>query len=219
MATQATIVCLANSKKLGSRCVAGVDVDDGEWIRPIGSGDHGAVIRSERTYADDAEPQLLDLIRLSLARPTPQPGQPENWKLAPGRWRKVGQLDDDEAWELLENLATDEPLFGSNARSFSAEYVAAGKVPCSLAVVRPERLTWEKNPWSKVRCSFLHAGSWHDFPVTDPVWVAQFKNDPPDSSFEHSEHEVPFLVVSLGDLDPNTDQHWKLVAGVIGLPV
>ena len=219
MATNATIACLANSRKLGARCIAGVDVNAGEWIRPIGSGDHGAVIHSERTYADDSEPQLLDLIELSLAGSAPQPGQPENWKLAPGRWRKVGHLDDDEALELLERLTTDEPLFGSNARSFSADHVAAGEVPRSLGVVRPERLTWEKNPWSKVRCSFFHAGSWHDFPVTDPVWVAMFKNDPLNSSFEHSDDEVPFLVVSLGDLDPNTDQHWKLVAGVVGLPV
>jgi hypothetical protein len=219
VATQATIVCLANSTKLGSRCVAGIDVDDREWIRPIGSGEHGAVLSSERKYADNTEPQLLDLIELSLARPTPQPGQPENWKIAPGQWRKVGYLDDDDARELLEELATEEPLFGSNARSFAAEHVTAGNVPGSLAVVCPEHLTWEKNLWSKIRCSFFQAGSWHDFPVTDPVWLAKFKNDPPDSTFEHSEHEVPFLVVSLSDVDPKTDQHWKLIAGVIGLPV
>ncbi len=129
MATQATIVCLANSTKLGSRCVAGVDVEDGEWIRPVGSGDHGAVTRSERTYVDGSEPQLLDLIELSLARPTPQPGQPENWRLAPGRWCNVGHLAPDDAWVLLEELATDEPLFGSNHRSCSATDVRGGAVP------------------------------------------------------------------------------------------
>jgi hypothetical protein len=213
-----TIVCLANSTKLGSRCVAGVDIEDGEWVRPIGSGDHGAVIRTERTYADGTEPGLLDLIELTLARPVPQPGQPENWKLAPGRWRKAGHLDDDDAAELLEELATDDPIFGSNARSFSASQVAAGDVPSSLALVRPQRLTWTKNAWSKVRCNFFHAGSWHDFPVTDPVWAAEFNDDKPDTTFNHSENEVPFLVISLGEADPRYDQHWKLVAGVVCLP-
>lgn len=218
MATEKTIVCLANSTKLGSRCVAGVDVESDEWIRPIGSGDHGAVIRSERTYIDGTEPELLDLIELSLSRPTPRPGQPENWKLAPGRWQKVGELDEDDARELLENLATEDPVFGSDARSIPAAEVEAGKITSSLAIVRPQQLTWIKNAWSKVRCRFFHAGSWHDFPVTDPAWIAAFDGDPPDTTFVHSPEEVPFLVISLGEPDPRQNRHWKLVAGVISLP-
>ena len=212
------IVCLANSTKLGSRCVAGVDVERDEWIRPIGSGEHGAVIRSERTYIDGTEPELLDLIELSLARPAPRPGQPENWELAPGRWKKVGHLDEVDAWELVESLATEEPIFGSNARSIPAAEVEAGRITSSLAVVRPQSLTWVKNAWSKVRCQFPHAGSWHDLPVTDPVWSAEFDGDDPDTTFDHSADEVPFLVISLGEPDPRQNRHWKLVAGVIGLP-
>lgn len=218
MATRTTIVCLANSTKLGERCVAGVDVEDGDWIRPIGLGNHGAVTRSERTYGDDNEPQLLDLIELSLARPTPQPGQPENWRLAPGQWKKVGRLYDDDARELLDELATDSPVFGFNDRFVAAAAVQACAVSESLAIVRPKRLWWEKNLKSKVRCHFFHAGRWHDLPVTDPVWEAEFDDDEPGATFQHSKDEVLYLVVSLGEADPTYDRHWKLVAGVLGLP-
>lgn len=39
----ARIVCLANSFKKGGRCVAGIDLETGRWMRPIGRGDEGAI--------------------------------------------------------------------------------------------------------------------------------------------------------------------------------
>ena len=59
-----TIVCLANSKKLGDRCVAGFEIDSQQWIRPIGSGSHGAVTAAEQTLDDGTLPGILDLISL-----------------------------------------------------------------------------------------------------------------------------------------------------------
>lgn len=211
-----TIICLANSNKLGARCIAGVDIENGEWIRPVGSGNHGALTHPERTYDDGSEPALLDLIELSLDGPTPQPGQPEDWRIAPARWRKVGHLDDDSAMEWMEWLATDGPVFGRNTGSFMEWKVANEGVPSSLAVVRPNNLEWKKNAYGKVRCEFLHAGSAHDLPVTDPVWLDEFADDALDSAWRHSDDEIPFLVISLGE--PYRGRHWKLVAGVIALP-
>jgi hypothetical protein len=219
MPTRKTIVCLANSKKLGAYCVAGVEQDTQDWIRPLGSGSHGAVTVSEQTLADGTRPELLDLIEVPLERPAPQPGQPENWELASGRWRRLGQLDNDDARDLLESLAEDAPAFGTNERSVSVADVAAGEVACSLAVVRPERLRWTKRVWpegTKIRAVFMHAGGRHDLPVTDPAWLAHFAHDAP-GDYGHVDSEEVYLVLSLGE--PMNDEHWKLVAGVICLSV
>lgn len=212
-----TIVCLANSKKLGAYCVAGVEPESRNWIRPLGSGSHGAVTASEQTFADGTRPELLDLVEMPLALATPEPGQPENWQLSSGQWRWLGHLDDDEARALLEALVVDTPVFGTNERSIPVAEVAVGNVANSLAVVRPEQLRWTKRVWpegAKIRSVFRHAEGWHDLPVTDPAWVAEFVHDAA-GDHDHVDTEEVYLVLSLGE--PMNDEHWKLVAGVICL--
>jgi hypothetical protein len=211
------IVCLANSRKLNAYCVAGIDMTSGEWIRPTGSGDHGAVTRAEQTLEDGSRPQLLDVIEIPLARPVPEPGQPENWELASGVWKARDRLDQREARELLERIAVDDPIFGTNARGFSAAAVEAGAVASSLAVVRPADLTWSKEirfDRVKLRARFRHAGAWHDLGVTDLAWIAEFADDEL-GTYAHADTEDVFLVVSLAE--PFHGEHFKLVAGVICL--
>ncbi|MFP5272720.1 dual OB domain-containing protein [Coleofasciculus sp.] len=29
------IICLANSRKLDERCIAGIDLNTGKWVRPV----------------------------------------------------------------------------------------------------------------------------------------------------------------------------------------
>ena len=35
------LICLANSSKLGSRCLAGLRVDGGGWVRPVSNQEYG----------------------------------------------------------------------------------------------------------------------------------------------------------------------------------
>ncbi len=222
MATWKTIVCLANSWKLGAYCVAGVEPQSHEWIRPIGSGSHGAVTAAQQRFCDGTRPELLDLVELPLARSMPQLGQPENWTLAPGLWRKTGHLDADTARKLLEAIVTDEPLFGTNEAFISVADVDAGRVYESLAVVRPEQLNWKKvekearfGGGTQIRCRFVQAAVRHNLPVTDPAWLALFVHEK-IGAYEPDDSEEVYLVVSLGE--PLHEKHYKLVAGVICLP-
>ena len=48
------IVCLANSRKLNGRCLAGKEFGGkgvGTWIRPVGAREHGEVSEYERTVS------------------------------------------------------------------------------------------------------------------------------------------------------------------------
>jgi hypothetical protein len=69
-----TIVCLANSRKLAGRCVAGKEWDGlkiGPWCRPVSAKDRGE-LTAERWYRRTwRDPQLLDLIEVGLLRPRP----------------------------------------------------------------------------------------------------------------------------------------------------
>ena len=35
MSSVKRIICLANSWKIQERCIAGIDIDTGKWVRPV----------------------------------------------------------------------------------------------------------------------------------------------------------------------------------------
>lgn len=90
------LVCLANSRKLQGRCIAGrewLEEGPGAWIRPVSHREHQEVSERERMYEDGSDPQLLDIIDVPLIEPRAGRPQTENWLLDPKwYWRKVGRL-------------------------------------------------------------------------------------------------------------------------------
>src|SRR5258708_35485866 len=105
MATVKRIVCLANSRKLHGRCVAGrewVKGKAGVWVRPVSDRQHEEVSEQERQYQDGSDPVLLDFVDLPLREPRPKDYQQENWLIEPDEyWVKQGQLP----WGELDKLA------------------------------------------------------------------------------------------------------------------
>ena len=88
------IVCLANSRKEGDRCIAGkellADGSPGGWVRPVSDREDEAVNASERQYEDGSEPHLLDAIDVPVRQARPKGHQQENWLLDPDRrWRRI----------------------------------------------------------------------------------------------------------------------------------
>jgi hypothetical protein len=91
-----TIVCLANSRKLAGRCVAGKEWDGcnvGAWCRPVSARDRGE-LTAERWYCKTwRDPKLLDLIEVSLLGPRPSSFQTENHLVdASVRWKYAGHV-------------------------------------------------------------------------------------------------------------------------------
>src|SRR5882762_3789263 len=112
------IVCLANSRKLSGRCIAGRENAAGKpgvWIRPVSDRDHQEVSEHERQYQDGSDPQVPDIIDIPLIEPRPHLFQQENWLLDPNfYWQKVGSCD----WAGLQNLVEpDGPLWINNQSS------------------------------------------------------------------------------------------------------
>ncbi len=84
MATTKRILCLANSRKLSGRCVAGVEFTGGRpagWMRPVSTREHQEVSEYERQYPDGSDPRPLDIIDIPLLEHRLQDYQQENWLL------------------------------------------------------------------------------------------------------------------------------------------
>jgi hypothetical protein len=84
------IICLANSQKHRDRCIAGIDICTGKWIRPVSDLDDGRV-SLKQCLINDEEPKLLDILDIPLS----EQGfgyECENLNILPGRWERIGRF-------------------------------------------------------------------------------------------------------------------------------
>ena len=186
---QRRLVILANSRKGGARCVAGLEIRDRrarEWIRPVDSSD-GTVASYYRQYGDGSEPALGDVLTMSLVEPERRSDhQRENWWMeTSSRWRKDGKLN----WPQLRNLPmTDDRLwhdegaadsgFGTNNR---VRFSVAQSLTTSLRLIRVSRLEIEviRGQRDRLDGTFELADTRYRLSITDPTYEHMYsKLDP-----------------------------------------
>ena len=217
------IVCLANSRKLHGRCVAGrewLDGRPGRWIRPVSDREHQEVSEYERQYEDGSDPKVLDVIDVPVLGPRPDGCQSENWLLDPEcYWEKVGRLSwfdlpavvDPRAPLWLDAGSTYHgrndriPLDAVDSVADSLKLIHVDQL--SLSVFRPDEAFG--NAKRRVQCRFTFAGRQYWLWVTDPVYERRY--------LAKLDGEYPigecFLTVSLGE--PYGGAVYKLIASII----
>lgn len=221
-ATTKRIVCLANSRKMGGRCVAGkellADGRTGGWIRPVSDREHEEVSAYEQQLEDGSEPHTLDVIDVPVLRARPQGYQQENWVLDPKRrWAKIGRI----AWNTLPQWADQsETLWinGHNSGSGLNDRVPedlANSLRSSLRLIKIERLevlisrNLENNAY-RLRGKFSYHGNIYSLRITDPA-SEQAATELGAGSFVVDDDR--FLTLSLGE--PFEGFAYKLIAAVI----
>jgi hypothetical protein len=221
MAPIKTLVCLANSRKLSGRCVAGmVDDGSGEWIRPVSARPNREVSARERQYEDRTDPKVLDIVLVPFLRPQPHDFQSENWLLDPDYyWKKTGRVGWSGLLRLEQRPRTlwingSSTYHGHNDRIAIEE---AATLRDSLKLIRVTDLTLQVHvPGAMfgdqrpvLRACFSYGGHPHILRVTDPEYEAKYLAKP-EGVYELGES---FLTVSLGE--PYEGYVYKLVAAII----
>jgi len=51
------IVCLANSRKISGRCIAGKKISENKWMRPVSNRESEEISEEERRYENGQMPQ------------------------------------------------------------------------------------------------------------------------------------------------------------------
>lgn len=223
MAAVKRIVCLANSRKLNGRCVAGLEILRGRrvgWIRPVSSREHEEVSEYERQYEDGSDPRVLDIMDVPLIEPKPKGYQTENWLIDPeAYWVNRGRLE----WNGLRDFADHVSPLWINGYSTYHGYndeiplILANGLNCSLRLISVERLTLSVfkpgeafgNSKRRVQGRFRHDGNEYRLWVTDPSYERTYLAMP------NGDHEIgeSFLTVSIGE--PYKDSCYKLIAAII----
>ena len=220
------LLCLANSYKYRGRCVAGIDLDTGDWIRPVADTAHGELRPEHYSLPGGQAPQMLDVIRIDLDRPQPLPEQPENWLISGTPWSRRLMPPGDLGAVLSSHLDAGPNLFGDTAHRISRRNGKPGRLDASLALIEPEGLQWfmEHSPYNskRPRAHFVLKDAFYDLPVTDPAWMPAFhKLDcglHPASACGLWPDEKVLLTLSLAEEFEYDGYCYKLVAGIVAVP-
>jgi hypothetical protein len=216
------IVCLANSRKMSGRCIAGKEISKDShfegWVRPVSNRPTEEISMDERRYENGEDPKLLDVISIQMRGHVPHAHQTENHLIdAEYYWvkRGVATWDDlDPAVEAFHGtlwVDGNHSYNGENDRIPEAETL---ELDNSLTLVETEDLGIVvahegRNPKRKVRARFSLGGKRYGIAVTDPViereYLAKENGECPIG--------VARLCISIGE--PYQGYCYKLVAGVI----
>lgn len=221
------IVCVANSRKLTGRCVAGREWDGhggGAWCRPVSARDRGE-LTAERWYERSwRDPRLLDLIELSLLRPYSSGCQTENHLVdTEVRWKFKGRVTPQCLIPALDRPSgplwtNGESTSGGLNDRVSAEI--AERQTRSLVLVQPDRMaikvrtegTQVGQARRRVRGWFSLAGNDYGFSITDPLIEKAILREPDGFA---TELRRPILCISLSEKFASQNACYKLIAGVI----
>lgn len=217
------IICLANSRKLSGRCVAGLRIDGQGWIRPVGPAQDGTLYTRHYTLDDGTEAKVLDILRIDIASPRPQPHQPENWLVGNIPWQLIARPAPESSLPILySHLVYGPDLLGNRSDRVPYDSFSQAPAQASLALVMPDTMHWDvrTNIFSgrrQTRAFFTLGGTSYDLSVTDPIWEQRLAT-PSSGSFSRasiglSSEDKILLTISLGE--PFQGYCYKLVAAVI----
>lgn len=220
------MLCLANSRKLAGRCIAGrewlADQSAGNWLRPVSDRPGQEVSEYERQYEDGSDPKVLDIIDVPVKRPHPEGFQTENWLLdSEYYWRKVGSCSPLELSALADPV---EPLWNDGHSTYHGindriPIEAAETISGSLRLIGVNEVVLQVfapgeafgNSKRRVQGRFAYSGRNYAFWVTDPLYERRYLAKI-DGIYRIGECH---LTISLGE--PFQDAVYKLIAAVIEL--
>jgi len=217
------IVCLANSRKLSGRCIAGRELVDGlpaGWIRPVSGREHEEVSERERAYRDGTDAQVLDVIDVPVIEPRPKAFQRENWLLDSDHyWSKASTLGLGGLAELVDEYESLWLNVGSTRSGFNDEIPLeqANELTSSLRLVHVPSVRIAVfspgadfgNPKRRVQARFKHHGDDYWLWVTDPDYERRFL------ATSNGEYDLgpSYVTVSLGE--PYKGYVYKMVAAIV----
>jgi hypothetical protein len=209
-------ICLANSKKFGERCIAGIEVikaggtyqpviKEGrlKWLRPISKLQHGAV--GEHLVGGI---NLMDVIEIDIEELCPKGYQSENATFKPESIKKIGNVRLSE--ENLDRFVDMDQnyLFGNRGKAVSEDVIDSLNYSLTLIKVTDFNLN-KRDSDGQLRIDFVFNNNRYDLPITDIHFIQKFGEN--ETLLENT--NCLYLAISLGIY--HNGWHSKLIAGVL----
>lgn len=218
------LLVLASSHKHGDRCIAGWDLTNDRWLRPV-SQRHDGTLELRHCAIDGDWPQVFDLVHMEIDQPRPTPYQPENWLITARPWQRVRSVVPQTIRDDLRGLVDHRDwLLNNGDRRVEAEPLRNNPATSSLVLVKPTDAHWRIEPFGNGRqykTTFRLDGrdGLYEFSVTDPPIRSRLQaladGSHPRGAVGIADDSEVFYLVSLGEPFDGVDRCFKLVAGVL----
>jgi hypothetical protein len=213
------IICLANSWKLNERCIAGIDLDTGKWIRPVCDSlypEDGRIPRRVR-LVESREPELLDILAIPLADSGNDFGfASENLSVSPGQWKYLGKA---EPLDLLRHCDRFPQILHNSIRYVKPSYLLSlplyQRRTLELIEVRYFSVEQTKNSGWRGSIKSDNGCRLEKVKITDPVLI-----DKLDAGYKPPNNCLITFSLSMPWKPPDWEEEteapcWKLIASVI----
>ncbi len=206
----AEILILAHSWREGGRCIAGIDINTDEWIRPVTVSNTSGLTRN-MILVNGEEPDLLDVVDIPINGMGRDLGcQPENRTFGDDEWEYIETWDVQDARDYLEsnNVILHDHAEWINLSDFTNiiprnRWKSLQFIESHVDFRRDTRDKWRARLYDGAR-HFLSLS------VTDVRMRERLEqNGPIEGDF--------LITVSLGGPFLNPPRCFKLVAGVIDI--
>jgi len=219
MSSLKKIICLANSRKHQERCIAGIDIDTGKWVRPVCDElypQDGRIPKYIR-LVEGREPELLDVLEIPLSDTGNNFGfECENLSVLDGDWKCLGRV---QQTNLLRYCGNTQILHNS------WKYVNPSDLQSlpfeqrrTLQLVRAVSFSAQNsgnNKWQGT-LKTLNGQCLKDVNITDPVFVDKLNAgyQPKNNCLLTVSLSMPYKPYSEWEGEAPC---WKLISGVIEL--
>lgn len=204
-----TIVILAKSIKNGHFCIAGKDLSNFEWIRPVSTEEGGEITKqqSKLTYQGaEARPwdcNIFHNVEIDFQRHVPLYFQPENYVISETPWQQRYKSSPDILFSLLDN---PKDLWGNNLCKINRNDIIT-PIEASLYLIYVSDLFLYRNEFGKRKVSFTYNNvRYENFSCTDPNFDNLINTQ--------KRYDNATLCLSLGELFNEDNCHYKIVASI-----
>jgi hypothetical protein len=214
------MLCLANSIKYGERCLAGIRLDTGGWIRPVSDAEGSALVESQYTTAGDHIPSPLDTIEIKVKQQRPKYNQPENWVIADDDWRLITtELNKKQLLAINTAIQKQGDIIFNSDKFVSKHKLRESQIRRSLTLLSPDSPRFyskRKRDRSKPYTKFEFDNTQYNFSITDHSWREAVREEGdtalPSTDDIEDDKEILYTV----SLAQSNDEGacYKLVAGV-----
>lgn len=202
------LIIMTESSKFSGKCVAGIDVKSGKWIRLVSDDEetHGAIANRDLYYQDGGKCEVLDIVDVSIIEECGDDVQPENVLLDTSKYIRYVDRASLEDVLKIHPAEVRNDILGNKYSYISEQRVES--VGYSLALVEVQDLeivqVESPNGRPKTKVNFTYQGySYTQMSVTDPRFYSVASGTAYDSAV---------LVVSIGT--PYNEKYYKFVSGI-----
>lgn len=175
------IVCLANSFRVGGRCLGGIELDQNnnpiiqngrpKWVRPVCNTEHEEVPTHLVSNIS-----LLDIVEFQAIQATGHGHQSENVLFNTDTIVTNGRFLVSRLENLIDNNRYNL-VFGNRGAAVPEHIVdelSYSLILLSLTEFETNERVFENRQYPQIKLSFRHNGNLYNFPITDPSFLHRY---------------------------------------------